>query len=359
MQKLAVFSLGICMLAMPAFVSAQNEAETAEPPAAQLDSGETVDQPQDPVGDQDDQAASPGVPEVMEEPDLQIELMAEPRSNEITPLSEARIPATSIHYEKLSWNTYRFRPSYRLGAGEYEYAWDFGDGTTSDQRIVEHTFDKPGNFRITLTIDGLQGETQKASVQVSVGFFNLANWRLWVLLGILAVIIIVASVIAGLAKNGKEDGPAKPASKKKPFVPTSGFAQPEISPLAEQSGDLDTMAATGETKEKFEEELALLEEIGSVAGKAEDAQPENKDMEREEEAEADQTEPQPGQISKLDAELDKLLSDVQTEDQSEEQAEIKQKRAEKSKKTKKKKPAKEKISKKKKISSKNRKKSKK
>ncbi len=38
------------------------------------------------------------------------------------------------------------------GAEIAEYAWDFGDGQSAQGEIVEHTFEKPGNYRVRLTV---------------------------------------------------------------------------------------------------------------------------------------------------------------------------------------------------------------
>ena len=43
------------------------------------------------------------------------------------------------------------------------YHWDFGDGTTLDGDKVEHVFDKPGTYKVTLTVTDDQGSTCSAT----------------------------------------------------------------------------------------------------------------------------------------------------------------------------------------------------
>ena len=38
------------------------------------------------------------------------------------------------------------------------YAWDFGDGTTSDQTVVKHCFDKSGDYNVSLTVTDESGK---------------------------------------------------------------------------------------------------------------------------------------------------------------------------------------------------------
>ena len=43
------------------------------------------------------------------------------------------------------------------------YRWDFGDGTTLEGDKVEHVFDKPGTYKVTLTVTDDQGSTCSAT----------------------------------------------------------------------------------------------------------------------------------------------------------------------------------------------------
>ena len=67
-------------------------------------------------------------------------------------------PTAVISIEALSAASFRFRAA--LGGAFYE--WHFGDGTTSDQRIVEHTYDEPGEYTVNLSVADLDGDADFA-----------------------------------------------------------------------------------------------------------------------------------------------------------------------------------------------------
>ncbi|GAA2118046.1 PQQ-dependent sugar dehydrogenase [Streptomyces synnematoformans] len=52
---------------------------------------------------------------------------------------------------------------------ELTYAWDFGDGATSDQPHPAHTYAENGTYRVTLTATDPGGRTGSANVQITVG----------------------------------------------------------------------------------------------------------------------------------------------------------------------------------------------
>ena len=49
------------------------------------------------------------------------------------------------------------------------YLWDFGDGTTSTERNPVHTYEKPGTYRVNLTITREDGVKFTDTSQVIVG----------------------------------------------------------------------------------------------------------------------------------------------------------------------------------------------
>ena len=44
------------------------------------------------------------------------------------------------------------------------WQWDFGDGTTSAERNPRHKFEKPGEYVITLYVDGPKGKARRTKV---------------------------------------------------------------------------------------------------------------------------------------------------------------------------------------------------
>ena len=120
------------------------------------------------------------------------------------------LPPLMVNVEQLSWDTFRFIPSFRLGETESQYRWHFGDSTQSDDRVVEHNFPGPGVYNVELGLIDKEGTPYSAAVQVNIGFFNLANWRLWLLIGLLALIIIIVAVIAGVRDNIVSDHKDRP-----------------------------------------------------------------------------------------------------------------------------------------------------
>ena len=49
------------------------------------------------------------------------------------------------------------------------YAWDFGDGSSSNQADPSHTYTTPGNYGAKLTVTDDNGATDSATVQIAVG----------------------------------------------------------------------------------------------------------------------------------------------------------------------------------------------
>lgn len=173
------------------------------------------------------------------------------------PVSDIKIPRTSIQVQRISWDTFEFRPSLQFGDVPQSFQWDFGDGKSSMQRVVEHTFNGPGNYIVGLTILNQDGTVQMAEDQAHIGFFHLANWRLWVAIVVLALIIIVAAILAGL----KEDRPVKKKKTRSKNKHSIRGDETVINSLAESSGDFDIWASTGIHKNQLKKELTTIELI--------------------------------------------------------------------------------------------------
>ena len=98
---------------------------------------------------------------------------------------EESLGGVIINREKINWRSYIFEPSIRGFASQnLEYRWEFGDGQVSDRRAPKHTFSSPGDYSIHLN------KVYRADdVVVSISFFHLTNYQLW---------IFVVSLITGL-----------------------------------------------------------------------------------------------------------------------------------------------------------------
>ncbi len=84
---------------------------------------------------------------------------------------EKPVPAPAP--KNLGCNQYVFdaRRSYDPDKADLTYSWDFGDGTSSSEAYVVHTYEKGGNYRVTLTVSdnsGLRCEKSTTSQQVDV-----------------------------------------------------------------------------------------------------------------------------------------------------------------------------------------------
>jgi hypothetical protein len=98
----------------------------------------------------------------------------------------------SVAAVKQGWNTYIFKPEvkgYDLGSLSYE--WDFGDGVKSSQQEVVHTYKKFGNYNIKLVVSEQETEIIKeGNSKIEISFFNLGNWQLQLVLGLLILGLI-------------------------------------------------------------------------------------------------------------------------------------------------------------------------
>jgi hypothetical protein len=83
-------------------------------------------------------------------------------------------PKAAFTYRKISWDTYRFQIQ-RPTADGYFVAWDFGDGATSSKEEIDHTFSRAGDYTVSVSIVGPNGEVSEDSVVIHLPFFSLEN----------------------------------------------------------------------------------------------------------------------------------------------------------------------------------------
>lgn len=61
------------------------------------------------------------------------------------------------------------------GGGMYQYSWDFGDGTTSNQQSPSHAFVNPGNYTVSLVVSDLNGCTATYTLPNQIAVNNGVN----------------------------------------------------------------------------------------------------------------------------------------------------------------------------------------
>jgi len=54
-----------------------------------------------------------------------------------------------------------FHPDFTTQTGNYELTWDFGDGTTSNEKFPVHVYEQTGQFRASLTISNLEAKESR------------------------------------------------------------------------------------------------------------------------------------------------------------------------------------------------------
>ena len=90
------------------------------------------------------------------------------------------------------------------------HEWDFGDGVTSNRRMVEHTFTDAGEFEVILKVVSPEGGSSQDSTTVSIPFFTFENRLVSALVGLLSVLLLVGMVMTFrmgtyVHKSRKED----------------------------------------------------------------------------------------------------------------------------------------------------------
>lgn len=118
-------------------------------------------------------------------------------------------------YEPNEWKTYNFRSLYP-DLESLNFEWDFGDGTTSAQHQVEHSYRKPGRYTVTLKVSNRDGDIETDQVEVHVSFFNIENPLIQVILGALFIFMLSSLVLALWHKKGKDTEQREESSKKTP-----------------------------------------------------------------------------------------------------------------------------------------------
>jgi len=121
-----------------------------------------------------------------------------------TPINEmlvkSLIPKITIQQTQKNWNTFVFRPNLRgVIDNNLAYYWELGDGSISQQKVVEHQYAKSGNYQVSLKITGKNDLQISSQKNINISFFNLGNKSLIVIITllILALLIFTFSIATG------------------------------------------------------------------------------------------------------------------------------------------------------------------
>ena len=87
--------------------------------------------------------------------------------------SQEEAPAPKVEAGKCNQFTFDATRSSDPDRQKLSYLWNFGDGQTSDQPVVTHTFDKAGEYSVTLTVkdnSGMACDTGLSNTKVFANF---------------------------------------------------------------------------------------------------------------------------------------------------------------------------------------------
>lgn len=104
-------------------------------------------------------------------------------------------PKAAFEYSPVSWKSYAFRVLASAN-GATSITWDFGDGVTSAQSNVTHTYQKSGTYQVSLTVSDVDGNTLSDTQEIKISFFHLANPIVKIAIGTLLLLLISSSILA-------------------------------------------------------------------------------------------------------------------------------------------------------------------
>jgi len=76
-------------------------------------------------------------------------------------------PETAETGESISF-TVEVDDEFGIAMSPYTYVWDFDDGTTSAQQNPSHSYQYPGEYQVTVTVEDASGQTTEATVDITV-----------------------------------------------------------------------------------------------------------------------------------------------------------------------------------------------
>ncbi|MBI3626651.1 PKD domain-containing protein [Candidatus Uhrbacteria bacterium] len=145
----------------------------------------------DKVGKTADKSSKPAVTEKLVIKDEAVASKFEPEpvkieNTDINPTDDWKV---AMDYSQLDWNVYKFSGMVNLSVPTtYDYIWDFGDGASSDQKEVTHTYQSFGQFPVKLVITNDLGQARTTQATIYVSFLNWGNLRFQLLIGVLVLL---------------------------------------------------------------------------------------------------------------------------------------------------------------------------
>jgi hypothetical protein len=109
----------------------------------------------------------------------------------------------NFSYQLIAWKVYDFQSLLDQAEGS-TIAWDFGDGVTSAQTEVQHTFREIGSYTVTSTVVDKDGQVYEDTAEIQVTFFHMSNPLVRFIIGLLLLIFVV-SLFAALWRKKDEE----------------------------------------------------------------------------------------------------------------------------------------------------------
>lgn len=175
--------------------------------------------------------------------------------------TDVGILSASFVYTPLKWKSYTFRALLPSEEG-LTINWDFGDGVSSSQAVVDHTFRQPGQYFVSFTVVDQDGNSATRQEEIEISFFNLANPYIKILIGVLLLALLTSLALS--FKKGKKAKLAKPSLDLEE-------AEDEVDD-EEPDGEVEVESGDGLEKE-FDfsgEDVEAEEEGGSKSGGVEE-----------------------------------------------------------------------------------------
>jgi len=103
-------------------------------------------------------------------------------------------PNARFTYRQVDWRTYEFTLAHQSDEG-VEFVWDFGDGASSVQPQITHSFAGSGAYVVTLNTMDQNGSRASDAQSFDISFFHLSNPLVQIILGTLFIVLAALCVV--------------------------------------------------------------------------------------------------------------------------------------------------------------------